>query len=540
MRDIQLLDCTLRDGAYIVDGEFGEKSIIGIIKRLQEANVDIIECGWLKDAPHKKGTTYFQVPDDMKAYMKRNKTAFSMYVAMIDYNRYDISRLPNYDGETIDAIRIVFPQDKIKEGLALVAPIRQKGYKVFLQAANTLGYSDYELLSLAEQVNKLEVEGLSIVDTYGAMYMADLQRMILLLNNNLKESIRLGFHSHNNQQLSFALSMQFIENISLLKKRKCFIDGSLCGMGRGAGNTPTELLVEYLNKQYFANYDVNLIMDTIDIYMAQYLEKYNWGYSIPYMLAGIYECHINNISYLMKTHRTKNKDMKIIIESLDKGVRHHYDYDNLDKVYAGYQNRKVDDTRNKELLKRKLSKQNLAIILPGRSSDKYKERVIDYVEENKSIIIGINAVVLGYKYDFLFFNNSVKYEFAKENYSQQFQQTVRIITSNIESQDKRNELVINYNDLQKRNWKYYDNSLIMFLRLMTVIQPKRIGIAGFDGYIRDEDFKYVDKLLEPPISDEEQDLMQTEIMDMFMDYVKTNSEKINLEFITPSIFEKVL
>ena len=142
MKRIELLDCTLRDGAYIVNAEFGEKAIKGIIKNLQNANVDIIECGWLKDTPHKPGTSFFHVPDDLKQYMVGPKNKFSTYVMMIDYNRYDCSQLPQYDGETIDAIRVVFPKDKVAEGIALVDVIRDKGYRVFLQAANTLGYSD--------------------------------------------------------------------------------------------------------------------------------------------------------------------------------------------------------------------------------------------------------------------------------------------------------------------------------------------------------------------------------------------------------------
>lgn len=540
MKRIQLLDCTLRDGAYIVNGEFGARSIGGIIKRLQEAKLDIIECGWLKDMSHKKGTSYYHVPDDLKQYMLADKSKYSMYVAMIDYNRYNVSHLPSCDGKTIDAIRIVFPKDKMKEGLALVEPIQQKGYRVFLQAANTLGYSDYELLKLTEEVNKLEIESLSIVDTYGAMQSLDLQRILFLLNNNLKKSISLGFHSHNNQQLSFALSMQFIESISSLKNRKCIVDGSLCGMGRGAGNSPTELIVEYLCRQYYADYDMNIIMDTIDIYMSQYLEKYKWGYSIPYMIAGTYACHVNNVSYLTKTHRTKSKDMKIIFEMLDEEARCHYDYDNLDRVYAEYQNRKVDDTYEKDLLKTQLAGKDLVIILPGKSSGVYEKNIKQYINENHAIVIGINAVVPQFDYDYLFFSNSIKYEYAKEIYPQHFQKATRIITSNIKNNGMQKEYIVNYNDLQKQGWIYYDNSVIMFFRLMSCILPNKIGVAGFDGYSDNDSERYADELLEPYISQEEMNRMQKEILEMFRDYIKTNSDKISYEFITPSIFENLL
>lgn len=61
-KNIQLLDCTLRDGAYIVNAKFGTPAIKGIIKRMEDANIDIIECGWLKDTPHEIGTTFFIHP----------------------------------------------------------------------------------------------------------------------------------------------------------------------------------------------------------------------------------------------------------------------------------------------------------------------------------------------------------------------------------------------------------------------------------------------------------------------------------------------
>ena len=66
---IQLLDCTLRDGAYVVDAKFGTPAIKGIIKRMQDANIDIIECGWLKDAEHVEGTSFFHLPEDIQPYL---------------------------------------------------------------------------------------------------------------------------------------------------------------------------------------------------------------------------------------------------------------------------------------------------------------------------------------------------------------------------------------------------------------------------------------------------------------------------------------
>ena len=76
---IKLLDCTLRDGAYIVDSMFGESAVKGIISKLQDAHIDIIECGWLKNSPHVAGSTFYQVPADVLNYMDC-KSADATYV----------------------------------------------------------------------------------------------------------------------------------------------------------------------------------------------------------------------------------------------------------------------------------------------------------------------------------------------------------------------------------------------------------------------------------------------------------------------------
>jgi len=115
----ELLDCTLRDGAYIVDSKFGMTAIKGIIKKMQDANVDIIECGWLKNSPHEAGTSFFHIPEDLEQYIT-TESKRSTYAVMIDWNRYDLDYLPEYDGKSIDAIRVVFPYERYREGIDLI------------------------------------------------------------------------------------------------------------------------------------------------------------------------------------------------------------------------------------------------------------------------------------------------------------------------------------------------------------------------------------------------------------------------------------
>ena len=533
-RKIKVLDCTLRDGAYIVDSKFGTSAITGIIRKLQEANMDIIECGWLKDSEHIKGTTFFHMPSDIEQYLPDKKDYFT-YVAMIDYNRYNLDDLPENNHKSIDAIRVVFPKDHYSEGILLGKIIKEKGYKVYFQAANTLGYTDYELLKMIEMINDSEPECISIVDTFGAMYSEDLVRIISLFNNNLNKNIKLGFHSHNNLQLSFSLAIKFIETL-YTSDREIIVDSSLCGMGRGAGNATTELVTNYLNRKYKYNYDINAIMDAIDMYMGPFLKNYEWGYSIPYYISGIFGAHVNNIAYLSKTHRTKTKDMRLIIETLSSEQRTRYDYDLLEETYINYQNKKVTDISVLEQLEKKFKEKKILLLAPGKSISEKKQVIMEYIDRNNPVIIGVNAVTGEYKYDYLFFNNSIRYEYAKELNYHNVSSALKIITSNIKTKGEKDELIVDYNTLIKRGWKYFDNSMIMCLRLLDKLNVSDIALAGFDGYQGNITENYMDITLQTLNTDKEQDLLNKEIKEMYQEYKTAVDNKINLHFITDSIY----
>lgn len=533
-RKIELLDCTLRDGAYIVNAKFGVPAIKGIIKKLQNANVDIIECGWLKNAAHEEGTSFFHMPADLEPYvLKRSDRA--VYVAMIDWDRYDLEYLPQCDGKTLDAIRVVFPHGKYKEGISVGKQIAEKGYKVFFQAANTLAYTEADLIELAQEINGAEPVALSVVDTFGAMYAEDLERIVKVLDRELNPDIKLGFHSHNNQQLSFALSMRFVELLANAG-RTCMVDASLCGMGRGAGNATTELMASYLNRKQHGNYDMNQIMDAIDMYMPYFQENYTWGYSTPYFIAGMYCCHVNNIAYLQKNHRTNAQDMRNIIESLSPEQRKKYDYDLLEEKYLENQDRIVNDEQVLEQLRQEFCGRTILLIAPGKSSELQKEEVKKYIVDKQPIVVGVNAINPSYQYDYLFIINKVRYNYAREIYPQQFYSTKKILLSNIKTKADVNELIVNFNRVVKRGWEHFDNAVINALRFLDKLHVTDVALAGFDGFKHAYNESYADSSLPTLNPDNRWDELNDEIMDMFRDFRASTAHTINITFITDSIF----
>lgn len=537
--NVRILDCTLRDGAYIVDAKFGEPAIKGIINKLQNAGIEIIECGWLKDSEHVNGTSFYHVPSDLNLYLNEKRKDV-IYTVMIDWDRYSLDNLPVNDGKSIDAIRVVFPHGKHMEGIEVGKCIKEKGYKVYLQAANTLAYSIEDLKSLAQCVNELKPEGLSVVDTFGAMYQEDLERILEILDERLNEEIQLGFHSHNNQQMAFANSIFFVRLLSETK-RKIIIDSSLCGMGRGAGNATTELMVNYLNTKYDYNYDLDAIMDAIDIYMSGFEEKYNWGYSTPYYIAGMYCCHVNNIKYLQDNHRTNAKDMRNIIDSLSPDDRKKYNYSLLEEKYIENQGRKIDDSEAVALLRERFDINNdnpkkILLIAPGKSVLLQQRRIKEFIDKEKPITIAVNAILPEYETDYLFITNSARYDYARITYSNQFDRINKILLSNIKREGEEKEYIVNFNRAIKRGWKYFDNAVICALRLMDRLGAKEIYIAGFDGFKEQYNESYADESLPTLNPGVNWNDINEEIKNMFKE-IKIIT-KLNISFLTESIYEE--
>ena len=454
---------------------------------------------------------------------------------MIDWDRYNVENLPDYDGKSVDAVRIVFPHGKCREAVQIGKRSREKGYEVFFQAANTLAYSDADLSELAHEMNEFEPTGISVVDTFGAMYEEDLERILHVLDTSLKEKIQLGFHSHNNQQLSFALVMFFVKYL-WNSRRNIFVDASLCGMGRGAGNATTELTVSFLNRKYNTNYNLDAVMDAIDMYMVGIQENNQWGYSTEYFIAGLYCCHVNNIAYLLKNHRTTAKDMRNIIESLSEEERKKYDYDLLERKYIENQNRLVDDEDTIRSLKKKIKNKTILLIAPGKSTVDEEVRIKQFIKKEKPVVIAVNALFPEYQFDYLFLSNKVRYDYAEYAYLEQFKNTQKIVLSNIKTQPEDGEWIVNYNRAIKRGWEHFDNAVICCLRLLDELRVDNIVVAGFDGFRTRYNESYADSNLPTLNGNIDWEQLNDEIKDIYWDFRKSTADLINISFLTESLF----
>ena len=282
MNNLKVLDVTLRDGGCVNDFNFGQAYMEKILAALEESEVDVIEMGYIDE---NKGsafgrTQYINERVISQHFLKHKKQGVT-YVAMMDYGKFNVENLQPRTDDSIDGIRVAFHKKNRFDVIKVGKKIIERGYQFYIQPMITLRYTDAELLDFVDLVNKElpDASGFYIVDSFGEMRPNDMSRMLNLVDHNLLQSMTLGFHSHNNLQLSYSNAIALLQ---FPTTRDLMLDCSIMGMGKGAGNLNTELLLEHLNLFYGKKYKTEPLLEVIDKVINQLHDEFYWGYAPEY------------------------------------------------------------------------------------------------------------------------------------------------------------------------------------------------------------------------------------------------------------------
>lgn len=282
MSQISILDCTLRDGGYVNNWAFGKDAISGITKGLEKAGVDIIELGFLRNVQKDVDRTAFSTINDVNELICE-KNPNTLYAAMVEaFNPYDLENLTFYVEGGVDIIRVCIWKRLMDEHLDYAKQIVDKGYTINIQPSRVEQYNKEEFVELIKRSNDLHPFAFYIVDTWGTQSSAQIQYYAELAERYLDEGIRIGYHGHNNKMQALSCAEKFL---SMGLTHDLCVDASLRGMGRGAGNLCTEVIMDYLNEVHGKNYDVLKAVDTYRDYVDSFFKGHPWGYSLYYYLA---------------------------------------------------------------------------------------------------------------------------------------------------------------------------------------------------------------------------------------------------------------
>lgn len=179
MCKVNLLDCTLRDGGYVNQWNFGKETISGILERLSMAEIDIVECGFLTEKIKTENYALYGDADKVNSYIP-NPNPNTLYVAMIAIGEKEIDpeKLCDASQSVIGGIRLTFHMSELKKAIEWGNTIMKKGYKLFFQPVGSADYEDESILELIKKANHLKPFAFYIVDTLGAMSEKDILHML--------------------------------------------------------------------------------------------------------------------------------------------------------------------------------------------------------------------------------------------------------------------------------------------------------------------------------------------------------------------------
>ncbi len=490
MKDIRLLDCTLRDGGYLNDWEFGHDNIINIFERLVSANVDIIEIGFLNESrTYDSERTIFPDAESVNRTYAGLEKGSSMIVGMIDYGTCGLDKLIPASESFMDGIRVIFKKEKKEDALGFCAKVKELGYHVFAQAVSITSYNDSEFHELIQLVNDLKPYAFSLVDTYGLLHKNQLMHYFTFANRHMEKSISLGYHSHNNFQLAYANCIEIMELPDI--ERPIVIDGTLYGMGKSAGNAPLELLATYMNDYLGKKYHCSQLMEAIDVTMLELYKQIPWGYSFKFFLSASKDCHPNYVTYLMDKRKLSVKSISEILDKLAKEKKLLYDQEYIEQLYVEYQKHECDDKKDKERLIRSLSGHDILLLGPGPHIVDQQDRAANYIKEKNPIVISINFLPVSLKTDAVFISNAKRYVRLSTQLSQNSSKLVTMATSNITKAAGSFDYMFNYNSLLDEEALIVDNPMIMLLKLLKECNVRTVALAGFDGYVKADAPNYI-------------------------------------------------
>ena len=278
---IKILDCTIRDGGLMNNHDFDHRFVREVYKAISEAGIDYMEIGYKNSKrlfnPKEYGKWKFCDDEDIRKVTEGIKSHTKISV-MVDVDRVDVDDIIPKKDRPVDMIRVATYVKDVDKAIYLVNHFTDKGYETTVNIMAISRALDNELNECLEQLEKeSKAQIIYIVDSFGSLYQETTEFLIKKSKSILK-SKEVGMHAHNNQQLAFGNTIEaIIHNAN-------YVDGSIYGLGRAAGNCPTELLLGFLKNP---KYDIRPILDVISKEFVPLQKKIEWGYFIPYAITGI-------------------------------------------------------------------------------------------------------------------------------------------------------------------------------------------------------------------------------------------------------------
>lgn len=338
-RNIKLLDATLRDGGQGLEDSFKNNDTTKyftsavttkIIDFLGDSNIDIIELGAIGLSDNDKSQfAIYQNIESLSRTLPEVRKKDTMYVGLYIGPDTPLDDIPAWNPSLVEGVRVILRYSELQKSLDYCAALVQKGFKVFVQPMLTMRYTDDELDLIINASNGMGAYALYFVDSYGYMQNKDIKRLFEYYDKKLNKSIKIGFHAHNNMNLAYSNVLYFLD---LPTEREFIVDSCVTGMGQGAGNLQTELIIPYLIEKHGKQYDLDAILDICDILDRSMIANNLWGYSVTRLLPAIYKTAYKYSLMLRSKYNLSFREINYILKNMPNDFRDRYTNLNLEKL----------------------------------------------------------------------------------------------------------------------------------------------------------------------------------------------------------------
>lgn len=501
---LKILDCTVRDGGYLNNWDFTKKTVKDICRNLSKTGVDMVELGFRNKKADGVHSPWCSASEELVNEMLDGVSGLHVAL-MVDYGKHDMSLIPDSKKSQVKMYRVACHKDGISGAISLCDDIRSRGYVTSLQLMGIAAFSDDDIRSIVKPIRASSLDYVYFADSYGSLFPQDIERYVKLLKGSRK---KIGFHAHNSLQLAFANTLEAI---------RCgvdIVDGTIYGMGRGAGNLPLEVLITYLEKTLKnKRYNSMPIFDLIDRYFAGLQDKFKWGYSLPYMLSGILEVHPNYAKRISEYHEYSVDDMSKALEVVRSMKPIGFDDGIITKIVeSGFVSPREKDIGGSQDPKKAaaLAKKypvtykgihkgrDFLVLGNGPTIKKYKSDIDEFIKKYDPVILGANYLGGLFTPDYHAFSNKKRFanyidsvdersrlllstsfeeSLIKEYVSRPFDRLVHLNSSLAEFDIKGGVITSNCRTIS-----------ILLAAVAIVMGARRIFIAGMDGYKDEHSF----------------------------------------------------
>lgn len=505
---VKIIDCTLRDGGYYNDWDFDDNMASRLIESLSKSGVDIVEMGYKSSTMDGFWGLFRYCAEGQLEQIKKYNLEFAFMIDAKEFIRKDetvdedlLKRCIKPQNESLFSwCRIATNYSMVDQAVKMAETIKGMGYKVTMNLMGVSLLTEGQITDALKKANQARSDVFYFADSFGNFLPEDVVRLIIMIKSHFSGAV--GIHTHDNQGLAFA------NTLSALGAGVDYIDATVSGMGRGAGNLKLEQILLAL---YF-NYDRRelnpyALLDAIEQDFIPLHKKYLWGWDFSYMLSGLKNIHPTYCQRLKSSHQYTITQVARILDEIPSELRNKFNLSKLDEIST-------------MVIKQKKEQEGDAIELPiwqvqpittalvvatGPSVKRYSRALRAFIEKHNPYVIECNStgMLTGLRRSVAILNQVRLSEHVGTELDNMVKEVIVGLRSVPNALFKKGQVSLEcitkadcfeINGTQVTIPDYVVGMFAMGVALLC--RPRKIYLAGFDGFsdkAREEDHKSMQK-----------------------------------------------